>query len=537
MNNNNNNRTSFIDSILASPGFQPGAVRPVVFSEDEQKVKDLIIKYCAYYNAEHADLQEPLVARITGGWVRDKLLGRESHDLDIAINLTSGLEFAEGLNKFIASHASELGIEPKNIHKIEKNPEKSKHLETATTRLYGLDIDFVNLRSEVYAENSRIPIAAFGTPEEDAFRRDATLNALFYNLQAEEVEDLTHQGLTDLEAGILRTPLLPFETFNEDPLRVLRLIRFSSTFGFTIAPECLQAMRDPRIESAFMIKISRERVGVEIFKALSSDRPQLCLALVEATGLYNAVFHLLEAYHPAGVNDFTPPASNLEIALRAANDTITRGPAALVEKVVHNRASPTALHFWLAVALNPWEGVVAQDEKKKPVAAVNKIVREGLKLSTQDATTVAKALALHAEDLGPLGAGPARIADLDRLALGLLVRKAGEHWDLFFLYSLFKDLVSAYTSNNNNNHAAATTDAIFEKYNLLVQKIQDLDLDDAWALKPIINGKELSKLYGSKGGQWMTRALQSLVEEQLRNPALTKDQAMEFMLERKSLFL
>ncbi|KAF5101263.1 hypothetical protein D0Z00_000933 [Geotrichum galactomycetum] len=535
MNTSANNSTSFVDSILATTGFQPGAVRPVVLSKEEQQVKDLIVKYCAHYNALHSDQQEPLVARITGGWVRDKLLGRESHDLDIAINLTSGLEFAEGLNEFIADHARELGIEPKNIHKIEKNPEKSKHLETATTRLYGLDIDFVNLRSEVYAEDSRIPTAAFGTAEEDAYRRDATLNALFYNLQAEEVEDLTHRGLNDLEAGVLRTPLLPFETFNEDPLRVLRLIRFSSTFGFTLAPECLEAMRDPRIESALMRKISRERVGVEVVKALSGDRPQLCLALVEATGLYHAIFHLLETYYPAGVKDFAPPTSNLEIALRAASDIITRGPAALVEKIVHNRGSPTALHFWLAVALNPWEGVVAQDEKKKPVAAVNKIVREGLKLSTHEAITVSKALTMHAEDLAPLGANAMRIAELDRLALGLLVRKAGEHWDLFFLYSLFKDLVSAYSSNHGTT--TATANAIFEKYQLLVQKIQDLDLDDVWALKPIINGKELSKLYGSKGGQWMTKALQSLVEEQLRNPALTKDQAMEFMLEKKSLFL
>lgn len=530
--------TPFVNSILATTKFQPGPVRAVALSAQEQQVKDLIVKYCTHYDSVHPDHKDPLVARITGGWVRDKLLGRESHDLDIAINLTSGLEFAEGLNDFIADHPSEFGIEPKNIHKIEKNPEKSKHLETATTRLYGLDIDFVNLRSEVYAEDSRIPTAAFGTAEEDAYRRDATLNALFYNLQEDKVEDFTRRGLNDLEAGVLRTPLLPFETFNEDPLRVLRLIRFSSSFGFTLAPECLEAMRDPRIKTALMRKISRERVGVELVKALTGDRPQLCLALVETTGLYHAIFHLLDIYYPTAKN-FSLPESNIEIALQAVSDTIAWGPPTLVEKVMRNKNAPAALHFWLAVALNPWEGIVAQDEKKKPVSAANKIVREGLKLSTHDATTVVKAFTLHAEDLAPLGAGPARVAELDRLALGLLIRKAGEHWDLFFLYSLFKDLVTAYSANiDSSSSAAATTkDAVFDKYALLVQKIQDLDLDDVWALKPIINGKELSKLYSCKGGQWMTKALQYLIEEQLRNPALTKEQAMDLMLEKKSLFL
>lgn len=101
---------------------------------------------------------------------------------------------------------------------IRANPEQSKHLETATMRLHGLSLDLVHLRSETYTEASRIPEIEIGTPEQDALRRDFTINALFYNLQTREVEDWSHQGLPDLAAGIIRTPLDPRVTFLDGAL-------------------------------------------------------------------------------------------------------------------------------------------------------------------------------------------------------------------------------------------------------------------------------------------------------------------------------
>lgn len=505
---------------------KPGKLCPVVLSDTEQQIKDLLVRYSSYYDTQQPADTPKLVTRITGGWVRDKLLGLASHDLDIAINNISGLEFAEGLNEYISAHAQELGIEPKNIHKIEKNPEKSKHLETATTRLYGSDIDFVNLRSEQYADDSRIPETAFGTAEQDAFRRDATLNALFYNLQEDKVEDFTGRGLRDLEDGILRTPLAPFQTFDEDPLRVLRLMRFASTFGFELAPECLAAMKDPRICQALLKKISRERVGIEISKALTSDRPQVCLGLVQETGLYHAIFNLDEMFHPKNDPSFGIPTEGLSSSLEAARLAISDGPAVLTSLLAKNKES--RLHFWLCVALNPWEGVMAVDEKQKPITAVNKVVRDGLKLSTFDAVTVAKAMSIHLADLAPLTTSSSSdVANLSRCELGLLVRKCGEQWALFFLYSLFKDLVTAPTGESS---------AILQKYHNLVQAVVDQDLTLAWQLKPILNGKELAKLYGCKGGQWLNKALQHLVEHQLVNPAVTKDEATVYMASKQALF-
>jgi len=124
--------------------------------------------------------------------------------MDIALSDIMGLPFAEHLTQYAKSK----GIETGRISKIEQNPDQSKHLETATLKLFGHDIDLVNLRSEEYAEGSRIPtgvvsspfyfllmflicLQGFGTPLEDAMRRDMTINALFYNVHSREVEDFT----------------------------------------------------------------------------------------------------------------------------------------------------------------------------------------------------------------------------------------------------------------------------------------------------------------------------------------------------------
>ena len=216
--------------------------------------------------------REPLVLRWAGGWVRDKLLGIDSHDIDTAINAMTGEAFVDGLRAFCdeparrarhALQADDVG----RLHTVPRNPDKSKHLATSTIRLCGLDVDFVNLRRETYAADSRNPAVEFGTAEEDALRRDASVNALFYNLHTGLVEDFTG-GLADLRAGLIRTPLEPLQTFLDDPLRVLRLVRFASRLGFRIDEEAERVMADERVLGNLRVKISRERIGVELEKML-----------------------------------------------------------------------------------------------------------------------------------------------------------------------------------------------------------------------------------------------------------------------------
>ena len=244
-------------------------MKDIVLTEQEKALRQLLLDVADYIGAQDGCVKPEL--RITGGWVRDKLLGISSKDIDIGIDTMTGFKFGTLLKQYLddGNRQARYGEDVLGgLAKIEANPEKSKHLETVTTKILGLEIDLVNLRKEIYVEDSRNPTMEFGTPIEDALRRDSTVNSLFYNLSSSQVEDFTEQGLRDMKLKIIRTPLSPLQTFKDDPLRVLRCIRFASKLGYNIDPEAEQAMSDPNIKNALQLKISRERVGIEIGKML-----------------------------------------------------------------------------------------------------------------------------------------------------------------------------------------------------------------------------------------------------------------------------
>jgi tRNA nucleotidyltransferase/poly(A) polymerase len=231
-----------------------------------------------------------LTFRVAGGWVRDKILNpeKDSDDIDIALDKMTGAQFGKYLTKEIGKHG--------NV--IKANPDQSKHLETMTINLFGQDVDFVNLRSETYGD-SRIPEMEFGTPEVDALRRDLTINALFYNLNTGSVEDLTGTGLADLglQNGqltgpiVLRTPMDPVQTFTDDPLRILRMLRFQSRYkGSQIDPASIQAMKQPEVQQALKTKVSPERIYKEWHKMFGGHQPDEALRILYDTGLWNVLF-------------------------------------------------------------------------------------------------------------------------------------------------------------------------------------------------------------------------------------------------------
>ncbi|KAL6783781.1 hypothetical protein ACKKBF_B05770 [Auxenochlorella protothecoides x Auxenochlorella symbiontica] len=228
----------------------------------------------------------PTTLRCAGGWVRDKLMGRASDDIDVALDDALGSAFAEAVNGYLAGQGQ--GVH--SVAVIAANPGQSKHLETARMRVHGLWLDLVNLRCEEYAAGSRIPAMRFGTPRQDAERRDFTINALFYNINSGEVEDLTGRGLADLEAGVIRTPLPPRQTLLDDPLRALRAVRFAARFGFELEESLVHAAAHPEIASALEQKVSRERVGTEVDGMLGGPEPVAALDLLRRLGLMHAVF-------------------------------------------------------------------------------------------------------------------------------------------------------------------------------------------------------------------------------------------------------
>ena len=275
---------------------------------------------------EECDISSTL--RVAGGWVRDKLLampefqrhdqkggrltskfrkpspqasmGRqgikvmqeEEHqpvDIDIALDDMLGREFADHLNDYLQEH----GQKTVPVGVVLKNPEKSKHLETATMKVGSFWIDFVNLRAEEYTQDSRIPdLMRIGSPAEDAFRRDLTINALFYNINTGQVEDWTGRGFDDLKRGIVATPLAPLTTLLDDPLRVLRSVRFAARLRFAMDDALVEAAKNERVRDALEEKVSRERVGCEVDLMLRSPDPVGAMRLLINLHLIDTVFPL-----------------------------------------------------------------------------------------------------------------------------------------------------------------------------------------------------------------------------------------------------
>lgn len=216
---------------------------------------------------------------IVGGYVRDLLMKRKAPtDIDF-VTESNGIDLAKGV-------ANE--INPKLKVSIFKN------YGTAMFKFEGLDLEFVGARKESYAEDSRKPSVENGTLEDDQKRRDFTINALAISLNKENFGDLIDpfDGVQDIKKRILRTPLEPSQTYSDDPLRMMRAIRFASTLNFKIEEHSLASIQK---EVERIRIVSMERIMVEFNKIMLSERPSLGLKLMEETGILHLVIPELTA--------------------------------------------------------------------------------------------------------------------------------------------------------------------------------------------------------------------------------------------------
>ena len=226
-----------------------------------------------------SDAAEALGVRafVIGGYVRDCFLGRPNDDIDIVVE-GSGIQLAEA----VAARIEEKERRHCNVSIF-------KTFGTAMLKWHGAEIEFVGARKESYRHDSRKPIVEDGTLEEDQERRDFTINAMAFSLQKEDYGALVDPfgGIRDLAAGIIRTPLEPERTYSDDPLRMLRAIRFATKLStpeqkFTIVPESLRAMRNMRDR---MTILSKERIVEELNKILVTPHPSMGFFLMDETGL------------------------------------------------------------------------------------------------------------------------------------------------------------------------------------------------------------------------------------------------------------
>lgn len=240
---------------------------------------------------------------VVGGYVRDLFLERHSKDIDF-VTVGSGIEVAEAVTSTLGRGAK-LAV--------------YRNFGTASIHYHGLEIEFVGARKESYRRDSRKPLVEDGTLDDDLSRRDLTINAMAISVNSDRFGELIDKfgGMADLRDGLIRTPLDPDITFSDDPLRMMRAVRFATQLQFTIVPETLEAIK----RNSYRLEIiSRERVYDELTKIMKSPRPSIGWQLLSETGLLRLILPELEAMKGVQVVNGRGHKDNFEHTLKVLDN-------------------------------------------------------------------------------------------------------------------------------------------------------------------------------------------------------------------------
>ena len=244
---------------------------------DRSELIQLLDSYLFHLIGDVAD-QMGVEAYVVGGYVRDLFLERPSKDIDVVV-VGSGIEVAQALCNRLGRGAH-LSV--------------FKNFGTAQVHWHGEEIEFVGARRESYSHDSRKPIVEDGTLEDDQLRRDFTINAMAICLNSQRFGELVDpfDGVWDMEDRLIATPADPDVTFSDDPLRMMRCIRFATQLNFEIEPETFEALQRNRERISI---ISQERIADELQKIMASNSPARGWELLFQSGLLDIIFPELSA--------------------------------------------------------------------------------------------------------------------------------------------------------------------------------------------------------------------------------------------------
>lgn len=435
-----------------------------------------------------------------GGFVRDKLLDKKVKDIDFTV-IGDAVKFAKIV-------AKEFGV---------REPVLFEKFGTAMVPYRGYQLDFVTARAESYEIQSRKPKVWEGALDDDLARRDFTVNALAVSLNGENFGQLVDQydGIGDLERRILKTPKEPEQTFSEDPLRIMRALRFAAQLEFTIEPATLAACKTMAPRLAI---VSQERITDELIKLMSAAKPSIGLRLMYETGVMAIVFKEISdlagveqvgQHHHKDVFDHT-----LLVVDRISE--LTGDPVMRLAALVHDIAKPKTKRFF------PDQGWTFHGHEDVGSRMLKPIGRR-LKLPEKTVAKLTKMTALH---MRPINLTREEVTDS---AVRRLIVDAGE--DLEDLLTLCRaDITSANPKKVKR---------YLSQFELLKKRIGEVvEGDQLRAFQSPVRGEEIMRICNLAPGPLVGKIKTALEEAILEGKVVNEhDAVLEYLYEIKDQYL